>query len=172
MPTRLHPTPTLDELRAREEKWDLHFLGMAHFMGNMSRDPSTRVGSIVTKPDHTVVSVGFNGFPRSMYDDPELYANKATKYPRIVHAEMNAILNAGRSVDGCTVYVSPIPPCEKCAVFIAQAGIAKVIAVSPSESVKERWGESLATALMIFDDCGITQKLYDVDPASLVKVNP
>lgn len=163
---------TLDQIRRREEKWDKHFLGMACYMANMSRDPSTKVGAVITTADRNIVGVGFNGFPRRMFDDPELYADRSKKYPRIVHAEMNAVLNAGRPVVGCTIYVSPLPPCSKCALHLSQAGIARVVSAVPSPGVLERWADDLKLSYEIFAECDVYVKLYDVDPASLVKVIP
>ena len=49
-----------------------------------------------------------------------------TKYDVIAHAELNAIVSAGRSVEGCTLYVLAFP-CNECAKAIIGAGIKKVI---------------------------------------------
>jgi deoxycytidylate deaminase len=35
-----------------------------------SKDPSTKVGAVIVRPDLTVASIGYNGFPRGMSDDP------------------------------------------------------------------------------------------------------
>lgn len=161
---------TLEEIRAREDKWDRHFLGLAQYMANMSRDPSTKVGSVITKTDHTVVSVGFNGFPRAMFDDPDLYDDRAAKLARIVHAEINAILNADRPVRGCTLYVSPLSPCSACAKLVAQAGIKRVVSIVPTGERAERWQDDLRLASQVFDECEVDQKFYHVDPSDLVKV--
>lgn len=46
-----------------------------------------------------------------------------TKYPYVVHAELNAILNArGIDLSGATIYVS-LFPCHECAKAIIQSGI-------------------------------------------------
>ena len=43
-----------------------------------------------------------------------------TKYPYVVHAEQNAILNArGKSLEGCSIYVN-LFPCHECARNIIQ----------------------------------------------------
>jgi dCMP deaminase len=49
-----------------------------------------------------------------------------TKYPYVVHAELNAILNSTRSLTGCRIYVS-LFPCNECAKAIIQSGIAEII---------------------------------------------
>ena len=45
----------------------------------------------------------------------------------IVHAEMNAILNARQSVRGLTLYINPLSPCPECAKLIAASGIDRVV---------------------------------------------
>jgi dCMP deaminase len=49
-----------------------------------------------------------------------------TKYPYVVHAELNAILNAnGRDLRGSRIYVA-LFPCNECAKAIIQSGIQEV----------------------------------------------
>src|SRR5690606_6481729 len=120
------PVKTLAQVRARQLEWDKHFLGLAHYMSRMSKDPSTKVGAVIVRKDKTVSSVGFNGFAAGMDDAPALYANRDEKYSRIVHGEINAILNAHGPVRGHTLYTTPFAPCERCAVLVIQAGIKRV----------------------------------------------
>ena len=52
-----------------------------------------------------------------------------TKYPYVVHAEENAVLNyrgVMRDMEGATVYVTHYP-CNKCARILAQVGIERVV---------------------------------------------
>ena len=49
-----------------------------------------------------------------------------TKYPYIIHAEVNAILNSNSSVKNCILYTNKFP-CNECAKVIIQSGIIKVI---------------------------------------------
>lgn len=46
------------------EKWDARFLDLAVFIGDWSKDPSTKVGAVLVRPDRTIAGLGFNGFPR------------------------------------------------------------------------------------------------------------
>lgn len=138
-----------------KEWWDRWYIDMARHVATASLDPSTKVGAVITRPNKTVASVGYNGFPRGMSDDPSLYDDRTTKYSRIVHAEMNAILNAMGSVDGCTLYTSQLPPCDRCAVFVVQAGIRRVVYERPTDELLERWGESLKSTAAIFEDAGV-----------------
>ena len=138
------------------EWWDMWYLRLAKQVSTASLDPSTKVGAVICRPDKTVASVGYNGFPRGMSDDPELYSDRPTKYSRIIHAEMNAILNAHGPVEGCTLYTSTLPPCDRCAVFVVQAGITRVVFEKIAEKeLAERWAESLAKTADIFKEAGI-----------------
>ena len=124
-------------------KWDRRFIELATTVAGWSRDPSTKVGSVIVRPDRTVAALGFNGFPRVMPDKPENYENREEKYSRVIHAEMNALLQAREPVKGYTAYVTLLP-CDRCLVHLAQAGIVRFVApISPPEAL-ERWGATFA----------------------------
>jgi len=147
-----------DEIRERVgriDKWDRFYIGMAQYVATASKDPSTKVGAVIVRPNNTIASVGYNGFPRGMSDASELYEDRETKYSRIVHAEMNAILNAHGPVDGCTLYTSALPPCDRCAVFVVQAGIQRVVFENPNAELMARWADSLQRTAAIFTEAGI-----------------
>lgn len=137
---------------------DEFFLGMAKYMCCASKDPSTKCGAVIVRPDRTVASVGFNGFPKHSSDDPELYENRETKYARIVHAEMNAILHAREDLTGYTIYTHQIPligpSCDRCTAHIIQAGIIRVVSYTHPET-PERWRESIAQAQAMYKDAGV-----------------
>lgn len=152
---------TIAEIRSREDKWDRFYLEMALHVASASKDPSTKVGAVITRPDLTVASVGFNGFARNMKDDEALYANREQKYSRIIHAEMNAILNAHGPVEGYSLYVT-LAPCDRCSVFIAQAGIKRVVCLAPTEEQKERWGTSIDLARSYLEEASVSLKLVEL----------
>ena len=123
-------------------KWDVRFLDLADYWANLcSKDPSTKVGAVLVSPNRAQVILGYNGFPRGVWDQEELYNNKEEKYSRVVHAELNAILNCPVRPEGWTIYVSPLPPCCECTKAIIQSGIKKVVC-RKMENVSERWKES------------------------------
>lgn len=123
-----------------------------------SRDPSTKVGAVIMRPDKTIASVGYNGFPRGTSDDPAIYDNRPRKYARTVHAELNAILTAREPLVGYTIYVSPLHPCSQCAAAIIQAGITEVIYRVPEmdEEADRRWEGSFSEARMLFAEAGVS----------------
>ena len=86
-----------------------------------------KVGAVLVRPDRTIAAVGFNGFPRGVLDHAERYDDRPTKYEMVVHAELNALLSSRESLEGYTLYVTPLPPCSQCAAAIIQRGIRKVV---------------------------------------------
>lgn len=116
--------------------WDMRFAQLAKLVSLWSKDPSTKVGSVIVRPDKTIASVGFNGFPKGIPDLPEWYADRDIKYNVVKHAEENAILFCHENLSGCTLYVYPLPPCSVCAGDIIQRGIKRVVAIVPPEQMK------------------------------------
>lgn len=152
------------EDRAYEEKvikWDLRFLEMAKMVSAWSKDPSTKCGAVIVRPDNTVCSMGYNGFPKGMSDALELYENREVKYDRVVHCEMNAVLEARERVVGYTLYTHPYLTCERCAVHMIQAGIKRVVSpVIPADKV-ERWKTSLEKAEAFYREAGVEFRYYE-----------
>lgn len=147
----------------KQVRWDIHFLKRAELAASCSKDPSTKTGTIIVRPSRMTVSDGYNGFPRGMRDDPELYADRETKYSRIIHSEMNAIINAKQDLDGCTLYTAPFICCDRCAVHVIQAGIVRVVTWKPTPYHLERWTESIAKTKSYFDEAGVWYVEYDRD---------
>lgn len=136
-------------------KWDNRFIGLANLIATWSRDPSTGVGAVIADPNNRIVSMGFNGFPRSVRDDDTILENRDEKLRRTIHAETNAILFASRPVAGCTIYVTH-PPCAKCAAVIIQSGIARVVSRPPWNSFTDRWADDIKSANEMFIEAGVT----------------
>ena len=139
-------------------KWDARFMALAEHIAGWSLDPSTKVGAVIVDDKKRIVSVGFNGFPRGVADDERLQ-NKEEKYEHIIHAEINALMFAQRNLEGCTLYVWPLPPCARCATQIIQTGIFRVVAPFPSK--KTKWFESLCRAASMFDEAGVKRFYFD-----------
>ena len=115
--------------------WDEYFMAVALLAAERSKDPSTQVGACIVDADNRIVSTGYNGFPYGCSDDEYPWSREGddaanTKYGYVVHAELNAILNArGRNVAGTRIYVA-LFPCNECAKAIIQAGISEVVYLS------------------------------------------
>ena len=136
-------------------KWDQRFLELSKLIASWSKDPSTQTGAVIVSPDRTIISVGYNGFPKGMEDSPELYANREVKYSRIVHCEMNAVLNVDQSVKGCTLYTWPFASCDRCAVHMIQAGITTFVFPKLPKELEGRWAESVAKTKAYFEEAGV-----------------
>ena len=136
-------------------KWDHRFLELAQRVSTWSKDPSTQTGAVIVGPDRGVISVGFNGFPKGMPDDPVLYDNREEKYSRIVHCEINALLYAGRSIpEGSTLYTVPFMSCDRCVVQMLQAGIKRFVAPVASQEKLVRWGDIFDKTRRYIAECG------------------
>ena len=121
--------------------WDDYFMGIALLAAKRSKDPNTQVGACIVSGDapngfnhNTILSVGYNGLPIGCSDDHFPLGRDGdfldTKYPFVVHAELNAILNArGKSLVGSKIYVA-LFPCNECCKAIIQSGIREVIYLS------------------------------------------
>jgi len=123
--------------------WDETWLRLAESLArSRSKDPSTKVGAIVVSLDNVESFHGYNGFPSGFEDRKEWWertdapvggdtssvfaATELTKYDIVIHAEMNAILKAHKSLGGWTLYCTHFP-CENCAKHIVAAGISRVV---------------------------------------------
>ncbi len=112
--------------------WDEYFMGIAMLAARRSKDPSTQVGACIVSQDNIIISTGYNGMPKGCSDDEFPWDREGgeTKYPYVVHAELNAILNAnGRDLRGSRLYVA-LFPCNECAKAIIQSGVREVIYLS------------------------------------------
>lgn len=129
-------------------------LDLCELVARRSRDPSTQVGAVILRPDKTIASAGYNGFPRGTDDDPEIYQDRPTKLLRTVHAEANAIVTAREPLHGYTLYVSPLHPCANCAGLIIQAGIEVVRYRAPAET-PFAWHQSFGAAANLLREAGV-----------------
>lgn len=153
-------------------KWDRHFISLALENARMSKDPATQAGAVIVGPDREVRSMGYNGLPRGIADTPQRLQDKDLKRSLIVHAEMNAILNAARigvSTRGCTLYLALTDesgqvwggaPCTRCTVEIIQAGITEVVA-KPFKNQASYWTDSVEQARALLQEAQIQYREVD-----------
>lgn len=105
-------------------------MGICELSKRRSKDPNTQVGACIINSDNKIIGIGYNGLPKGCNDDEFPWSNDKdflnTKYPYVVHAEANAILNSIADLKGATIYVS-LFPCNECMKLIIQTGIKKII---------------------------------------------
>ena len=151
--------------------WDEYFMSISLLAAQRSKDPNTQVGCCIVSgkdspyPENVIISTGYNGFPYGCSDDEFPWDRtgtpNATKYPFVVHSELNAILNAGgKSLVGAKLYVS-LFPCNECAKAIIQAGISCVV----YESDKYDGTEGNIASKRMFHEAGVklVQLPYEID---------
>ena len=135
--------------------WDDYFMSVALLSGKRSKDPNTQVGAFIVNKNNVIESIGYNGLPKGCSDDEFPWEKEGemlnTKYPFVVHAELNAILNAkGKDLSGCKIYVA-LFPCNECAKAIIQSGISEVVYLSDKYSNTD----SVKASKMMFKCAGV-----------------
>lgn len=108
-----------------QKKWDARMMAVAETAASWSKDPSTKVGCVLTAGGR-IHGVGYNGFPAEFSDDPSLYEDRRYKYTYIVHAEQNAIESGPGDDRADTAYVTFVPCCS-CVRKLADAGITRIV---------------------------------------------
>ena len=120
------PTSIISDPVSKLQKIDLHYLQVAFVTAfYRSKDPNTKVAAVIVSADERKIAFGYNGFPRGIEETPERWA-RPEKYDRVVHSEVNALLNADFSTVGCTLYCT-LQPCHQCLSCIINAGISRVV---------------------------------------------
>lgn len=137
-------------------QWSTRFLGLAEHVARWSKDPSTQCGAVIVRPDKTIASMGFNGFPRGIKDDDRLECREK-KYERVIHAEMNALLFLKEPAKGYDMFIWPMLPCNRCAAHIIQAGIARIVA---PVVVPPHWTAAAEISRELFLEAGVRVELY------------
>ena len=147
-------------------KWDTRFCELSKFVANWSKDPNTKVGAVVVSQRGGAISLGYNGFPMGVEDSAERLEDGVLKLELVVHAEQNALISAGPKAEGATIYVWGKPVCARCAGSIIQAGIKRVVALSP-DSVKQssKWHATGKLSLQMFKEADVKVDFYTVTQA-------
>lgn len=144
---------------AMTKKWIRRYLQLSELVAGWSKDVSTQVGAVLVRPDKTVASLGYNGFPRTIEDTPALLSDREAKYERMVHAEMNAILNAREGLEGYSIFTT-IPPCARCTVMLLQAGIREFVTMAPPPDIDVRWSVSFQLSQKLIAEAGGTIEIF------------
>jgi dCMP deaminase len=145
--------PSFDEL----------FMRMVYLTATKSKDPSTKIGSVIVK-DNRVISTGYNGFPIGVKDSPERYNNREMKYKYVVHAEHNSILAAakfGISTQRSILYTNGLP-CNNCMKSIIQSGISEIVVHSLWPEMKHAdWEDSSKISKIMMEESGLKLRIFD-----------
>lgn len=125
-----HEYKTIYEYRAKDA---------LKILEKVSEDPHTQVACIITDDVGHLVSTGVNSMP---YRSNGLPWNREgnyleTKYPYVVHAEMNAIINSSESHCFPEKAFITLFPCVDCLKLLLQAGITEIIYTKKSYPDKD-----------------------------------
>ena len=165
----------IDSYKSESElNWINMFFEMCEVVSKKSKDPSTKVGCVITGSNNSVISTGFNGFPigveDSLIDLSNDEINKSKRYERpekyswTAHAEENAIAFAARngvSTNGATLYVNRMMPCTRCTRLIIQSGIKKIVVlIDVPEETLERWKEDNSIAEQMLKEAGVQMLVF------------
>ena len=115
----------------KETQKHVLWIDIAERVSKESKDRSTKVGCVIVSSDNTILSTGWNGFPRGVNDD-EAKHERPAKYEWTEHAERNAIFNAARmgtQLNGATAYLNYTPHaiCVPCVRALHQSGIIRLV---------------------------------------------
>ena len=110
---------------------DDYFMSVAFLTTLRSEDPSSKVGACIVNKDGKIVEIGYNRSPGNISIPWHVKVKAAgwinIKYPYILHAEMDAILNKScESLQDCTIY-SLVLPYNKSEKLIVELGIKQLI---------------------------------------------
>ncbi|MCE8159316.1 MAG: dCMP deaminase family protein [Candidatus Moeniiplasma glomeromycotorum] len=163
--------------------WTDYFTSIARLVAQRSKDPSTQVGAVIVNPDNnTLISTGYNGFPRGCSNDDFPWGNGKleektfskisadftsnsvwlnSKYPYVVHAEANALIHARQNCTGFALYTT-LFPCNECAKLIIQAGIKKIYYLDIIEN--EVWKEPFQATQRMFKSAGVVSERVNYQP--------
>ncbi len=134
--------------------WDTYFMGVAKLSAARSKDPKTQVGACIVNQKNRIIGIGYNGFPIGIDDDDYPWESEGeflnTKYPYVVHAEPNAILNSTVTLEDAKLYVT-LFPCHECAKLIIQSGIKEIVYVENKYQEKS----SVKASMRMLKDAGI-----------------
>lgn len=137
--------------------WIQRFLDLAELVSGWSKDPSSKVGAVISK-GNVIVSLGFNGFPVGTEDSPENLNDRDIKHLRVVHAEANAILFAKQDLVGCTITTTRIP-CPTCTGLIIQSGIKEIYSRKPTQEYVAKYRVRMEESAKMLREAGVSLQL-------------
>jgi dCMP deaminase len=115
--------------------WDEYFARICLDVATRSTCFKRQIGAVIVNRDHEIVATGFNGNVRGaphcdsigcIKDEMGFKSGEGHDWCTAVHAEQNALLQAGKDSRGATLYVNAFP-CKICARLIVNAGIRRVV---------------------------------------------
>lgn len=151
------------------QRWRQYFLRLCLEHARMSKDPNTQVGALIVDGDMNILTSGFNGFPRGIFDTRDRLNDRDRKLGLVLHAEINCLMQAARTgvkVKSATLFLVATdatgqvwggPPCSRCALHLIQAGVRWIIA--PPQKQNSKWKDDIDYSRHLLIEAGV--KFYE-----------
>lgn len=111
---------------ANQQMLDCYYMKLAFVASELSTCPRASVGAVVVAGGQ-IVSTGYNGAPSHVDHCTDVGClMQDGRCKRAVHAELNALLQAGDRAHGATIYCN-YRPCFECTKAIINAQIVRVV---------------------------------------------
>lgn len=160
----------VNNMNESKKNWDAFFMSIALITSLKSKDTNTKVGAVLVDENKHLIGTGYNGFPQGINDD-ELPMERTgewldTKYPYVVHAELNCILNSIMTVKNCTMYCT-LYPCNECAKALIQANVKRVVYLWD----KHHDDDAYKASRRLFDMAGVkTEQIDESDVSGFIRL--
>lgn len=122
-------------MKKERPTWDEYFSRIAEDIALRSTCIRHQFGAVIVNEKHEIVATGYNGVVRGaphcsevgcVKDKNNIKSGTGHEICPGVHAEQNALIQAGRNSLNCTLYINAFP-CKICARMIVNAGIKRVV---------------------------------------------
>jgi dCMP deaminase len=122
-------------VKIKRPSWDEYFSKIATDVALRSTCIRHQFGAVIANEKHEMMATGYNGVVRGAPHCSEVGCVKNLNNIKSgtgheicpgVHAEQNALIQAGRNSVGCTLYINAFP-CKICARLIVNSGIKRVV---------------------------------------------
>ncbi len=117
--------------------WDEYFMKIAMIVAERSTCRRHHVGAVIVK-NKRILTTGYNGAAKGLKDcielgclrdENDIESGKNHEICRAIHAEQNAIIQAGLhgvNIEASTIYCTH-PPCILCAKMLINAGVKRFV---------------------------------------------
>jgi len=125
----------IEQIKSNRPSWDQYFMKIAMLVSERSTCLRHHVGAVIVK-NKRILTTGYNGAASGvkdclklgcLRDQQNIPSGQQHEICRAIHAEQNAIIQAGKlgvNIDNSVIYCTH-SPCIICAKMIVNAGIKK-----------------------------------------------
>ena len=165
-----------EEYQGGERELDIneddYWMMIARIASLRSPDPSTQVGAVYVSDTGQFISLGYNQPPKSWNYLKFPFGTSSsrsyqTKYPYIIHAEVDAL--KGMDYTNSTCYVT-LFPCSNCAKQMIHRGVKRVVYLD--YRMNDYIKDDVQAVFTMFNECGVECVSYrDIRDIDGVEIN-